>query len=103
MKGDLFIRDLWMQGTDIIHNTRVVNTDATSYQSQTPEKCLETTVKGEKVSQRLPKTASALHYLHNLSGRLSLGHGESNTETYFQPPHNKLEGIPLTDLRVCEE
>ena len=29
-KGDLLIRDLWKQGTDSIHNMRVVNTDATS-------------------------------------------------------------------------
>ena len=30
LKGDLLIRDLWTQGTDSIHNMRVVNTDATS-------------------------------------------------------------------------
>ena len=37
-KGDLLIRDLWTQGTDSIHNMCVVNTDAVSYQSTTPEK-----------------------------------------------------------------
>ena len=30
-KVDLLIRDLWQQGTEIIHNMRVVNTDALSY------------------------------------------------------------------------
>ena len=35
--------DLWTQGTDSIHDMRVVNTYAVSYQSKTPEKCLETT------------------------------------------------------------
>ena len=41
LKGGLLIRDLWIQGTDSIHDMRVVNTDATSYQSKSPEKCLE--------------------------------------------------------------
>ena len=41
-KENLLIRGLWTQGTDSIHNMRVVNTDAVSYQYKTPEKCLET-------------------------------------------------------------
>ena len=41
-KGDLLTRDLWTQGTDIIHDMCVVNTDVVSYQSKTPEKFLET-------------------------------------------------------------
>ena len=48
LKEDLLIRYLWMQGTDSIHNMRVVNTDATSYQSKSPEKCLETAKKAKK-------------------------------------------------------
>ena len=31
LNGDLLIRDLWTQWTDIIHDMCVVNTDATSY------------------------------------------------------------------------
>ena len=30
-KGDLLIRDLWQQGTDGVHDMRVVNTEALSY------------------------------------------------------------------------
>ena len=41
-KGDLLIRDLWKNGTDSIHDMRVVNTDVVSYQYKTPEKFLET-------------------------------------------------------------
>ena len=41
-KGDLLIRDLCTHGTDIINDTRVMNTDAVSYKHKTPEKCLET-------------------------------------------------------------
>ena len=37
LKGGLLIRGLWMQGTDSIHDMRVVNTDATSYQSKSPD------------------------------------------------------------------
>ena len=33
---------LWTQGTDSIHDMRVVNTDAVSYQSKTLDKCLDT-------------------------------------------------------------
>ena len=29
-KGELLIRDLWKQGTDNVHDMRVVNTDALS-------------------------------------------------------------------------
>ena len=36
------IQDICTQGTDIIHDIRVMNTDAISYQSKTPEKGLET-------------------------------------------------------------
>ena len=31
-KGDLFIRDLWQQGTDSVHDMRVVNTDTPTHQ-----------------------------------------------------------------------
>ena len=31
-----------MQGTESIHNMHVMNTEAASYQSKTPKKCLET-------------------------------------------------------------
>ena len=41
-KGDLLIQDIWNQGMDSIHNMLVVNTDAVSYQSNTPDKCIET-------------------------------------------------------------
>ena len=42
MKGYLLIQYLWKQGTYIIHDMSVVNTDAISYQSKPPEKYLET-------------------------------------------------------------
>ena len=40
-KKDLLIRDLWMQGTDSLHDMRVLNTDAVYHQFKTSEKCLE--------------------------------------------------------------
>ena len=48
LKGYLFIRDLWMQGTGGIHNMRIVNTYSPSYQSQKPDKLLETAEKEKK-------------------------------------------------------
>ena len=47
-KGDLLIRDLWQQGTDSVHEMRVVNTDALLYVRKTPEKCLQETERGKK-------------------------------------------------------
>ena len=47
-KGDLLIRDLWDNGTDSVHDMRVVNTDAKSYWGRTPEKCMEEAEKGKK-------------------------------------------------------
>ena len=39
-KGDILIRYLWTQETNIIHYMRVVNTDTVSYQSNNPDNCL---------------------------------------------------------------
>ena len=39
-KGDLLISDLWHNGTDSVHDMRVVNSDAKSHSLKTPEKCL---------------------------------------------------------------
>ena len=47
-KGDLLIRDLWKNGTDSIHDMRVVNTDTKSYWGRSPEKCLEEAERGKK-------------------------------------------------------
>ena len=47
-KGDLLIWDLWTQGTDSIHDMRFMNTDTFSYQSKTPEKCLESAQRKKK-------------------------------------------------------
>ena len=42
------MKDIWIQGTDSIHDMLVVNTEAVSYQSKTPEKFLETSEKEKK-------------------------------------------------------
>ena len=47
-KGGILIQDLWTQGTDIIHDMRVMNTDAVYYQSKPPEKFLETAERQNK-------------------------------------------------------
>ena len=40
-KGNLRIRDFWQRWTESIHNMRVVNTGALSYQNKSKEKCLQ--------------------------------------------------------------
>ena len=40
-KGDLLIRDLWQNGTDSLHDMRIVNIDAKSYSAKTLEECLQ--------------------------------------------------------------
>ena len=47
-KGDIIIRYLWQQGTDSVHDMRVVNTDALSYVCRSPEKCLHEAERGKK-------------------------------------------------------
>ena len=47
-KGDLLIRDLWQNGTDSVHDMRVVNTDAKSHTAKTPDKCLQVAERGKK-------------------------------------------------------
>ena len=40
-KGDLLILDFWQNGTDSVHDMRIVNTDANFHLAKTPEKCLQ--------------------------------------------------------------
>ena len=47
-KGDLLHRDLWQNGTDSVHDMRVVNTDAKSYWEKSPKKFLEEAEKSKK-------------------------------------------------------
>ena len=47
-KGDLLIRDLWQNGTDSVHDMRVVNTDVKSHSAKTPEKCLQEAERAKK-------------------------------------------------------
>ena len=47
-KGKLMLRDLWNNGTDSVHNMRVVNTDAKSYWEKSPEKYMEEVEKSKK-------------------------------------------------------
>ena len=47
-KGDLLIRDLRQNGTDSVHEMRVVNTDAKSHSAKTPGKCLQEAKRGKK-------------------------------------------------------
>ena len=47
-KGDLLIQDLCTQGMDSIHDMLFVNSDAVSYQSKTPEKCIDNAKREKK-------------------------------------------------------
>ena len=47
-KGNLMIYDLCQNGTDSVHEMRVVNTVARSHTSKTLEKCLQEAEKGKK-------------------------------------------------------
>ena len=46
--GGLLIRDLWQQGTDSVHDMRVVNTDAPTHRMKDPVKCLHEAERGGK-------------------------------------------------------
>ena len=48
MKGYLLIQGIWTQGTDSIHDMRVVNTNAVSHQYKTPKIYLETAEREKK-------------------------------------------------------
>ena len=70
-KGGLLIRYLWQQGTDSVHNLRVVNTDALSYLKKAPEKCLH---EAEKVKKKMHLEA-CLQQLRHFSPFVSLVDG----------------------------
>ena len=47
-KWYLLICDLWQNGTDSVHNMRVVNTDAKSQSAKTPENCFQEAKRGKQ-------------------------------------------------------
>ena len=47
-KGNLLIRDLWQQVIDIIHDMRVVNTDAPTHRMKDTDRCLHEAERGKK-------------------------------------------------------
>ena len=47
-KRDLLLRDLWQNGTDSVHNMRVVNTDEKSYWEKSPKRYLEEAERSKK-------------------------------------------------------
>ena len=47
-KGDILLQYLWQNGTDSVHDMRVVNSDAKSYWEKSPKKCLEDAEKSKK-------------------------------------------------------
>ena len=47
-KGDHLIRDLWKNGTDSVHDTRFMNTDAKFHLAKTPENCLQEAEQAKK-------------------------------------------------------
>ena len=47
-KGGLLIRDLCQNGTDSVHDMRVVNTDDKSHMNKDPEKYLQESERGKK-------------------------------------------------------
>ena len=47
-KGDPLIRDLWYNGTDSVHDMRVMNTDAKTHSVKTLEKCLQEAERGKE-------------------------------------------------------
>ena len=47
-KGELLLRDLCQNGTDSVHDMRVVNTDAKSYRENSPKKCMEEAEKSKR-------------------------------------------------------
>ena len=47
-KEYLLICDLWQNGTDSVHEMRVVNTDAKYHSAKTPGKCLQEAERGKK-------------------------------------------------------
>ena len=46
-KGNLCIRDLWHQGTDSVHDMRVVKTDTQLHRMKDPERCLQEAERGK--------------------------------------------------------
>ena len=46
-KGDLLIHDLWQNGTESVHDMRVVNTYDKTHYVKTPEKCLQEAERGD--------------------------------------------------------
>ena len=104
-KVDLVIRDLWQQGTDSVHNMRVVNTDALSYILKKPEKCLR---EAERGKNKMYLEACLQKHRHfspfvALVDELLGGGGDGYPEKDSQSPGHQVAAALLKDVRIHQE
>ena len=66
------ICDLWHNGTNSVHDMRVVNTDAKSYLTKTLERCLQDAAKAKKMSLEacFQKRQQVLPFFKSIDGLL---------------------------------
>ena len=113
-KGDLLIRDLWQQGTDSVHDMRVMNTDALMYLKKAPEKCLHEAEKGNRrmyLEACLQQRQHFSHFVSLVEGMLgveataTLKRIASCLTTKWRQPYSKTCGyvksrVEITLVRV---
>ena len=108
-KGDLLIRDLWQQGTDSVHNMRVVNTDALLYLKKAPEKCLHEAEKGKKKMyleaclqqrQHFSPFVASVDRLLGLEAAANLKRIFSRLATKWRQPYSKMCGYVKSRVAI---
>ena len=101
-KGDLLIRDLWLNETDSVHKMRVVNTDAKSHLAKNSGEVSAGggADKEEDVAGGLPPTTSKLISLCCLCRQTDRCGDDGYSEIDSQLPWNKVASTLLTDVRI---
>ena len=99
--GDLLIRDLWHNGTEMFHNVRVMNTNANSHFAKTPEKCLQEVERGKKrmylgarlqMSKHFSPFIASVDVLMGVEATLTLKRLASRLATKCLQPYSKTCG-----------
>ena len=92
-KGDLLIHDVWQNGTNSVHDMRVVKTDAKSYLEKTPVNFLQD-------AARAKKNMFLFFALRCLCWWVTGCGGGRYPEKDIHPPRNKVAATLLEDVRI---
>ena len=104
-KGDLLIRDLWNNGTESVHDMRVMNNDAKLLLEKTPEKSLQESEQANKkmyLEACLQQRRHFPPFVASVDGLTGCG-GVRYPENYIQLLRKKVAAALIQDVYIGQD